>query len=368
MRLLCCLIVFIMINLYYVGGQQTAVYAQSTLPEIYFCVDPEDPEKDPYLIEFFDSAVFGIMIPEDASVTLHTNSLYTSALYTINSNARSGGYLTMEHLATLDTVTQVPIDNPCLNEETVALFDTLPLQSIPLPISVNHAIVVQHGEANLLQNPFQRVISFTFGIGEESEVMRNLQIIQVSEIDPFLNFRFFDIVPNTPFMVIANKEFGIGQSLQDTSPPEFSRERPSDIRSFVKSDLEDLYDLNIFEVAQQSRADIYINSGLVDTYRGNYIRISLAPDTVERIPSLEANKLIRALPGAIASFIAIDQLEDGNVLQLNLPFQENPLGQLSGESIYRIIEINEITGQLIIDFDGNPAIVEGWLVEATSTD
>ena len=164
-------------------------------------------------------------------------------------------------------------------------------------------------------------------------------------------------------MVIANKDFGIGQSLPNTDPPEFSRERPSDIRSFVKSDLEDLYALDIFEVAKESNARIYISSGLLDTYRGNYIRISLAPDTVERIPSLLPGGLIRAIPEATATFISLDQIK-GNDLQLDLPYDSNPLGNVLGDSIYRIIEINENTGQLVIDFNGNPAIVQAWLVEA----
>lgn len=350
----------------FIISNQTTLYAQTTPPELVFCVNPIG--GDPYIIEFLDSIVFGVIIPEDARVTIFTNTFYTAALYTINTNAKSGGYLTMEHIATANTVTRIAAGNPCMSAETREFFRKLPFQTLPLPISVNHAITVQQGASNELANPFQRIVSFTFGIGgDEDSTFRNLQIIQNSEADPFLNFRYFDLEPNTPFMVIANKDFGIGQSLPDTNPPEFSRERPSDIRSFVKSDLADLYGLDIFEVAKQSNARIYISSGLLDTYRGNYIRISLAPDTVERIPAFEPGAMIHALPDAIATFIAMEQIE-GNVLQLDLPFDSNPLGNISGDSKYRIIGVNEITGQLVIDFNGNPAIVEGWLVEVSLED
>lgn len=343
-------------------SNQTVSYAQASHPQIIFCVNPVG-DATPYIIEFWDSTVFGILVPENARITIFSNTFYSSALYTINTNARSGGYLTMEHLLTANTVTRVATGNPCLNTDTRDLFSQLPFQTVPLPVSLNHAIIVQEGGSNELANPFQRVVSFTFGIATaEGTTLRNLQIIQNSESDPFLNFRYLDLEPNTPFMVIANKDFGIGQSLPNTDPPEFSRERPSDIRSFVKSDLEDLYALDIFELAKESNARIYISSGLLDTYRGNYIRISLAPDTVERIPSLQPGGLVRAIPEATATFISLDQIK-GNELQLDLPYDSNPLGNILGDSIYRIIEINDTTGQLVIDFNGNPAIVQAWLVE-----
>lgn len=344
---------------------QTVLLAQTELPSIYFCVDPVDEEKTPYLIEFWDSIVFGIMIPEDATVTAHANTYYSAALYTINTSAKTGGYLTMEDLGTLHTETRVSATNPCLNSETRAIFEQLPYQTIPMPISLNHAFVVQQERTDELDNPFQRVISFTFGVGGEGD-KRNLQVIQVGESDPFLNFRYFDLEPNTPFMVIANKDFGIGQSLPATDPPEFSRERPSDIRSFVKSDLEDLYGLDIFSLAAESKARIFISSGLLDTYRGTYIRISLAPDTVERIPPLEPGALIRALPDARASFIAIEQVGENNFLQLDLPYETSPRGQVAGESVYRVVEINDLTGQLIIEYEDNPVVVQSWLIEAVS--
>jgi|GEM_PF-2557246 len=357
-----CLFIFLGCYLFLTSNQTSSVYAQSTPPELVFCINPVGDDA-PYIVEFLDSAVFGVIIPEDATVTVFTNTFYTSALYTINTNAKSGGYLTMEHIVTANTVTRIAADNPCLNSATREIFQLLPYQTLPMPISVNHAIVVQAGGSNELANPFQRIISFTFGIsGEEGTTFRNLQIIQNSETDPFLNFRYFDLEPNTPFMVVANKDFGIGQSLPDTNPPEFSRERPSDIRSFVKSDLEDLYGLDIFELAKQSNARIYISSGLLDTYRGNYIRISLAPDTVERIPSFEPGGLIQAIPDATATFIALEQVAE-DPLQLDLPYDSNPLGNILGDSVYRIIEVNDNTGQLVIDFNGNPAIVESWLVE-----
>jgi len=347
----------------FLPSNQTVSHAQPLPPQIIFCINPVG-EATPYIIEFWDSTVFGIVIPELAWVTTFSNTFYSSALYTINTNAKSGGYLTMEHLLTANTITQVATGNPCLNTDTRDLFSQLPFQSVPLPISINHAIVVQEGGDNELANPFQRIISFTFGIGGLEDIpLRNLQIIQNSESDPFLNFRYLDLEPNTPFMVVANKDFGIGQSLPNTDPPEFSRERPSDIRSFVKSDLEDLYALDIFEVAAESNALIYISCGLFYTYRGNYIRFSLAPDTVEMIPSLEPGGLIRAITEATATFISLDQIK-GNELQLDLPYDSNPLGNILGDSIYRILEINENTGQLVIDFNGNPAIVQGWLVEA----
>jgi hypothetical protein len=350
----------------FLTSNQMVTYAQTASPRIVFCVNPRAGGGDPYIIEFWDSIVFGILIPENARVSVFSNTFYSSALYTVNTNAKSGGYLAMEHLATVNTVTEVANGNPCWNEDTRELFAQLPYKTLPLPISINHAIVVQEGNSDELANPFQRVVSFTFGIGgEEGSTTRNLQIIQNSESDPFLNFRYLDLEPNTPFIVVANKDFAIGQSLPDTDPPEFSRERPSDIRSFVKSDLEDLYGLNIFEVAKQSNARIYISSGLLDTYRGTYIRVSLAPDTVERIPALLSGVLVRALPDATATFVSLEQIGN-NLLQLDLPYETNPFGIILGDSVYRIIEVNDRTGQLVLDFDGNPVIVEGWLVEAVT--
>ncbi len=335
-------------------------------PLLFICVAPDD-ESDPYLIEFWDSTIFGFLIPEDATVMLFTNTFYVASLFTINTDANTGGYLVMEDLATVRTLTRIPVENPCLNAETEDIFAQLPFNTIPLPISPNHAIVVQENEGSLLTNTFQRIISFTFEINDnEDGEYRNLQVIQNSDLDPFLNFRYFDLTPNTPFMVVANKDFGIGQSLPDTAPPEFSRERPSDIRSFVKSDLADLYSLDIFDLAKQSNANIYIHGGILDTYRGTYIRISLAPDPALRIPAFTPDAMIRALPDAVATFIASEQVE-GNDLLLDLPYDSNPQGQLVGDSIYRVIEVDEFTGQLIIDYDGNPAIVESWLVEVVSS-
>ncbi len=355
-----CLVLLIVITSI---GLLPVAFAQDTEPTVYFCVEPNDQEQIPYLIEFWDSSVFGIMIPEDATITVYATEFYTANLFTVNTNAHTGGYITLELLSEVNTFTQIPTENPCLTDETRELFATLSLRTIPLPISKHHAIVVQQGTDSELLNPFQRVISFTFGIDGETP-MRNIQIIQNSYLDTFLNFRLFDVESSTPFLVIANKDFGIGQSLPDTSPPEFSRERPSDIRSFVQSDLKDLYGLDIFSLAEESSARIFINSGLLDIYRGTYIRISLAPDTVERIPPFEADTLIQTLPSATASFVAIEQLID-NPLRIDIPFDDNPQGQATGDSVYRVIEIEESTGQLIIDFDGNPAVIESWLVMPT---
>lgn len=345
-------------------GLQSDVVAQDLTPTIVFCIDPVDEEQSPYVIEFLDSITFGLIIPQDATIHIFTSDPYIVNLYAINTSARTGGYLVLENLAQVHTLTQIPEDNPCLNEDNSDLFAQFSIRTIPLPISKNHAVVVQQGGDSELSNPFQRIISFTFGIEEDGD-LQNIQIIQNSGIDTFINFRLPDITPNTPFMVVANNDFGIGQSLPDTDPPEFSRERPSDVRSFVQSDLQDLYGQDIFELAEASSARIFINSGLLDIYRGTYIRISLAPNTVERIPPFEVDGMIRALPSAVASFVSLEQLED-NPLRVDIPFNDNPQGQLTGDSVFRVLEIEEATGQLIVDFDGNPAVIESWLVTATT--
>lgn len=333
-------------------------------PRLYVCVSPKD-ETEPYIIEFWDSIAFGIVIPEDAIIRLYSNVDYSTVLYTINSNASTGGYHVLEELAEINNATRIPADNNCLNADTEELFSELPLTSIPIHISKNHALVFQQGGTDQLRNEFRRVISFTFGIDNDEEVEPTyLQLIQTSEVDPFLNIRVPTVEPNTVMLVIANKDFGLSQSLATTFPPEFSRERPSDIRSFVYSDLEEIYQLNLFELAERASAPIYINSGLIDTYRGTYIRLSLAPDEVVRIPPFEAGMLIRALPDATARFVAVEQIAEDNGFRLDLPFVTTPAGQMRGDTVYRIIEIEELSGQLIIEVKENPAIVESWLVEA----
>ena len=135
-------------------------------PRLYVCVSPKD-ETQPYIIEFWDSIAFGVVIPEDAIVRLYSNVDYSTVLYTINSNASTGGYHVLEELAEITNATRIPAENNCLNADTEEIFAELPLSSIPIHISKNHALVFQQGGTDQLRNEFRRVISFTFGIDND---------------------------------------------------------------------------------------------------------------------------------------------------------------------------------------------------------
>src|SRR5262245_15258205 len=64
--------------------------AQGQPAEIYVCVSPE--ERDEYLIEFRETNLFGLVIPEKANVTVYSNSVLSATVYSVSPDAITGGY------------------------------------------------------------------------------------------------------------------------------------------------------------------------------------------------------------------------------------------------------------------------------------
>lgn len=349
----------------------SSIHAQDIpdVPTVYVCVTPQGDEVTSYVIEIRDTSAFGLIIPQDATVQVYTNSSYSIALFTIVPDAPTGGYRTLETLAQVNAFQIIPAQSPCVNNADYRdILLAQPFKTIPLVTSSNHALVFQNEGTDLLENPFRRVIAFTFYVNEEQANWKNLQLIQISETEPFLNIRLPYIEAGTPFVVIGNKDFGLSQSLQSTVPPDFSRERPSDVRSFVYTDLDDLYGVNIFDVLKKTKARIYPNSGLVDTYRGTYLRLSLAPDMAQRDLPFEPGGLVQSLEDVEAQYVSMNYLDD-NPLRVAIDYEKSAMGRIRESSVLRVVEVEADSGQLVIAVDDDrQAIIQSWLVEVVERD
>lgn len=344
---------------------------------LFVCVSPEDSTQTPYTMAFQQTTAFGLLIPENADVVIYSTTEFTSSLYTINTDANSGGYRTLERLATIDNGTVIPIDIECGNQFQEELIAAT-YSTIPIPVSANHALLIELDEVeetNLTDALTVRgVLAFTFRLEniqeQESTDWFSFQILQISEVDPVIEFTVPSIPPNTPFSVISNKTFGIGQSQIGVIPPAFPPNlQPSNPRQFVQDDLRNIFNLNLFSIMEEGAIRIYPESGAYGFYNGAYFQLSIPTD----IPVREFNvgTEVRALSGAEALFVNTDVLED-NPFLIGINFRERSQTTSGGrllqdpsiaDNTLPVARVDLATGQLIVQNSNQEAIIQSWLVE-----
>lgn len=344
---------------------------------IFVCVSPEDSAQPSYTMAFQRTTAFGLLLPENADVVIYSMAEFASSLYTINTDANSGGYRTLERLAIIHSGTVIPADIDCGDQFQEEL-GAANYSTIPIPVSVNHALLIELGEAEVTDEieetgdaeetiltdelTIRGVLALTFRPGNATEPATwfNFQILQISEVDPVIEFAVPSILPNTPFSVIANKTFSIGQSQIGVNPPQFPPNlQPSNPRQFVQSDLQTIFDLNLFNVMNEGSIRIYPESGVYGVYNGAYFRLSIPTDIPQRVFTDEV--MVRALEGTQAATVLMNRFED-NPLRIDIPFAEGT-GSIQGETTADVVRIEEGTGQLIVLEGSEEAIIQSWLVE-----
>lgn len=341
--------------------------AQDTAPaSVFVCVAPADNAQTPYTMAFQRTTAFGLLIPKNANVAIYSNEKFTSALYTINTDAGSGGYRTLERLATLNSGIILPTNLDC-GEQFREELDGANYYTLPIPVSVNHALLIELDgleETNLTNEPTVRgVLAFTFrpDNSQDATAWFNFQILQISEIDPVIEFAAPFILLNTPFSVIANKTFSIGQSQSGVIPPQFPPNlQPSNPRQFVQADLQNIFSLNIFNIMESGSIRIYPESGVYGVYSGAYFRISVSSEIPER--EFTEKSIIRALEGAEATTVLLNRFDE-NPWRVDIPFDTENTSRLQGDSTTEVVRLEEGSGQLIVLEGTEEAIIQSWLVE-----
>lgn len=360
----------IMINLFTIILCGLPAVSAQAISVIHICVMPRNGERPPYVMSFQQTGAFGVLIPQEADVVIYSNQPLSTGLYTINTDASTGGYRALETLAIVDAATIIPTQVGCRSGANAAIISGSTFSTIPLPISINHALIIQMSGMStsvLTDNPLVRgVLAFNFRPGSATNTSNwiNFQILQMlGEEGPVIEFAVPFIPPGTAFTIIANKLFSIGQSQPEAVPPRFPEylTPANSVVTTVQPDLQALYGLNIFEVMAQGGIRIYPDSGINDVYRGGYFQLSIRPqETSRRLPE---GGNVRALAGAEASIVLLNRFNN-NPFRINAPFGAGErTDRIQGNTTVRIVRIEPDTGQLVVIQGSSEAIIQSWLVE-----
>lgn len=353
--------------------------AQASNHFIHVCVIPtilnsaQDAESsnvgEPYLITFRDADLFGLVVPHPANMVIYADTRVSAALYTISPDVPTGGYHTVERLAQVSTGNQVPIQRGCGELYRDIISDNL-VSTVPLPVSLNHAVVIQNGGDDKLADPFIGVMGISYGASPGPR--RGFQIIQLTQTGTLsasgsvLDIKLHFLAPATPFNVITNTNFGLSvsnpNSDKDFPPPTFAANR-----EYLRSELSSLYTLDLFSVMRDTKLRIYPRGGLNSNYLGGYIRLSMTrdPQLLVREPAFAAGDIVKSIEGAEAQYFRFQKSDSVEPRIFNFQNPAEVLGSLKVTGTAEVVEIDAVTGQLIVrNPSGEGAVViESWLVE-----
>jgi hypothetical protein len=333
---------------------------------IHVCVSPIDPKAgelySPYLLTFQNTTSFGLLIPHAAHVVIYSETHIIAALYTINTDTQTGGYRKLEPLGDIRNASQIPAERACAASEPyrTILDNEKLLGTVPIPVSANHALIIQIADIDTVSPDILGVFSFTFHLTETPSI--NFQLLQVSNVDPSIDIKLPMLTDSPTFTALSNKEFSIRQSLPENDS-DFDQVTSSQEYRFVKADLSSDLGIDLFEMMVNGQARIYPRTGFIDTYRGAFIRLTATAEQALRQSEFSAGMQVRALDGVVALLIDLAKFEN-DPLRLNNYFGVvAPDGRLSPESAITVKYIEEETGQLVVDDNGHESIIQAWLVE-----
>ena len=340
------MVLLVVILLSVLGGPGMIQAQQGGL--IHVCVAP--PNANEYLLTFRATTLFGLIVPQQATITVYADRGDISAgVYAINPDAMSGSYVRTEFLVHAETAINVPTGRACTTGYADVL--TSQLATVPIPVSKDHALIVQIGGIDQLNNVVLGAFSLHFRIGSEAPTFLNFQILQLSDTDTGIEVYVPFVPGNTPLTVIGNKDFAIRQSFADNDQA-FSPSAPAANREFLSQQL--AYDsLNMYVMMREAAVRIYPHRGIETSYLGGYVRLEMAPIAEPRDPQFTEGATITPLGGAPA----VPYYVTSN--------QNEPLGVVQPGGTVQVSRIDVGTGTLYIerpDDDGD-VIIEAWLME-----
>jgi hypothetical protein len=324
---------------------------------VHICIVPIDQdgtEHDPYLMTIRQSQIFGLVIPRDAKITVYggSESPLAAAVYSITTDAQTGGYRRQSEIASSFARSQIPNggSRPC-SEEYAAVLTADLVSTVPIPVAANYALIVRSGEQGDLESqPFLGTFALHFMENVvSSNSLTDFQIIQLSEGSIDLSFPFLS--SDTRFILIANTEVGIRRSF--AAADQFLSLLIADTRQLFMQDLQ-RKSLDLFQIMDQGKVQIYPNSGLISEYpTGGFLKLEMSPDTPNR--HFSTGDTIRPLAGTRANYFLPDR------------FGEVYGALLSPANTAQIAEIDNKGQLLITDPAGSDKVViQAWLVELAS--
>lgn len=332
---------------------------------LYICVTPNALSVTPnalpampYLLVYRDSDVqddeadaFGLIFPFDAAVTVYSPSpTQTIALLAaITTNAANGSYRQDRPIALSYTESGLSIPRPCSAEyaEYTGILNAS-LMTISNPMTPDHALFLQIGGSNLLQT-VDVLGAFSLHLHPSSGQNFDFQFLQLTGGGFEMTFPF--LTENTPFFVVANREFSVRRSFA-VNTETFSERIIANERMIFEALLA-TRSINLYDLLATSASRIYPAYGVdSDVSVGGYMRLEMSPLAVERTFSL--GDVVRPLPGAVANYYVRTNLEE-------------PFGVLqSPENTAVVVEVNAQGQLLVTDPRGaDPVILESWLVEVS---
>lgn len=324
------------------GGVGVGISAAQTTNDVYLCIVPAT--RNEYLIPVRGNNLFGIVIPETATVTVYSPIEVAVSLHPIVTNARTGGYLPSNAVAAALTSRSALSSMPCRDDlEAFGLDVSTLLFTVPIPTSIDHMLAIQIGTDDRFAAPTvlgAAAISF-------QQNLADFQIIQLrgdtNTIE--ISFPFLDPTADLNYIVIGNKTTSLTDVFVDgtTGQPVDTEERNVFINRLT------IQGLNLYTIVSASKSRLYPHSGRVLPFLpGTYVRIGMSPIAAERVWT--ANTPITFLDGR--SQFCLISVDDASVRNCQTAYGQT-----------RIVEVND-GGQLIITFGGpNWIVEEAWLAE-----
>jgi hypothetical protein len=376
---------YLCLMLVLLGMSYFSAQAQSTSPLVMACITPMPKSASdtptPYLIEFGSSSLFGFVVPQDSNVTLYTtaDSPLSAALYSLTTNAQTGGYLRQDRLTDAVYATHsVAGDRPCNVEYPDIITENL-LATLPLPVSLNHAILVQvgtpieealcdTGTTDLECKGFLATYSIHFRIDPplEASFQQDFQIIQLRSGNIDVSFPFLSqYLPEntlTRIIVVGNKDATLTR--QFLGEENFVSPVVLDKLSDLVIDLSNRLlvtgaekSLDLFELMKEGFVRIFPKNGRVYEYPvGGFLRFVLNASESSISPAFAVGCQVKPIEGTAARYYIPDRLND-------------PVGELTRSTDIKPAEtavVDSVTDQGLLQVvvkDGRTMIVESWLVE-----
>jgi hypothetical protein len=342
------------------------------LDTILVCVAPQESTDltqvveifAPYLLIFRNSTAFGLVLPVDANVIIY--STYQddqgefrevhSALYEITPDAATGGYRPGDFLAQATLNDGIPSAHLCGDAYLSYPLSTLP-SSVPMPVSRDHAVLVQVGANDLLleqeesESPrFLGVFAFQFSPTDVSQFQARFQFIQLVGGIVDINLPFYTEVVN--YLLIANKNTSVRRSYAE-APDDFdSQSFANDRSNFIRGLRED--GLDLWTIMTQDHIRIFPLQGIEQQFSpGGYIRLETPPGQSERTPAFTVGETVCSIDDDTIDYVSVGQPRGEGTLQSHQP-----------PEILRIEEEGEFAGQLVVRYGGGAEIViDAWLVD-----
>jgi hypothetical protein len=353
-RMLQVIFVLVFVFLYQPAQAQEQVFDPTVQNTILVCIAPQDPSVgEPYLLVFRNASALGIIVPDNSNVIIYSAFPLWAAEYTITSDAVSGGYRPDTYIATVSAENNIPSPRLCGNYEGYITSDLR--STIPLPVSANHAVLIQQRGNDKLANP-QFLGSFAFQFQPvNNQFAARFQVIQLDGGNIDVNLPFYN--EQVPYVLIANKNVSVRRSFADAPDDFSSRSFANDRSDFVRELALD--NLNLFDIMRNDLVRLYPLQGIQAEYApGGYIRIEMAPEPASRQPEFAIGTTIRSIDDDTIDYIAFAEPTVGGSLRSN----ELP-------QVLRIESQGQFAGQLIVRYaDGAEIVVESWLVEVCTSD